>query len=188
MLANLLAAPTLMVWPSRVELAFPDENVAELIGIDGVDEAPLALVHLGPQVAGLPSSDTLTPLTARAEPVARNVLRFPLVVEAQAGSSLRADEVAYLARGRGRVVRPAPGRVEPPAHADRTDRVEDVILRRGSTRVFRPEMAPLELLSWGLAAATTASSDTPPDGNPARALRQRAWHPRSRPRRVCLHG
>ncbi len=164
-LANLLAAAAAHGVACRVELAFPDENVAELIGIDGVDEAPLALVHLGPQVAAWPSVDTLTPLTARAQPVARDVLRFPLVVEAQAGSSLRLDEVADWRTAAAGVVRPAPGRVEPPPHADRTDRIEDVILRRGSTRLFRPEMAPVELLSWGLAAATTASClDAAPTG------------------------
>jgi SagB-type dehydrogenase family enzyme len=164
-LANLLAGAGAHGVASRVEVAFADEKVAELIGIDGVDEAPLALVHLGPQVAGLPSTDLMTPLTATAQPVARHVLRFPLVVQAQAGSSLGQDEVADWRTAAARVSRPVPGRVGPPPNADRSDRVEDVILRRGSTRVFRPEMAPLELLSWGLAAATTSSPfDTAPEG------------------------
>jgi SagB-type dehydrogenase family enzyme len=164
-LANLLAAARAHGVASRVEVAFADENVAELVGIDGVDEVPLALVNLGAEVAGLPSIDTMTPLTAIAQPVARNVLRFPLVVQAQAGSSLRPDEVAAWRAAAAEVSRPAPGWVEPPPNADRTDRVEDVILRRGSTRVFRSEPGPLELLSWGLTAAASASPfDASPTG------------------------
>jgi SagB-type dehydrogenase family enzyme len=166
-LANLLAAAGAHGVPGRVEVAFCDKKVAELIGIDGVDEAPLALVHLGPQTAGWPSTDMMTPLTATAQPVAANVLRFPLVVQAQSGSALHEDEVAAWRTAAAGVSRPAPGRVEPPPNADSTDRVEDVILRRGSTRVFRPQPAPAELLSWGLAAATTAS---PFDAAPAGTL------------------
>ncbi len=162
-LANLLAAAAAHGQACRVEVAFADEKVAELIGIDGVDEAPLVLVHLGP-VASLPSIDTMTPLTATAQPVAREVLRFPLVVQAQNGSSLRDDEVATWRTLAAEMSRPVPGQVDPPPNADRGDRVEDVILRRGSTRVFRRQTAPLELLSWGLAAATTAS---PFDAAPA---------------------
>ena len=104
---------------------------------------------------------------ARAEPVARNVLRFPLVVEAQTGSSLREDEVGPWQAVASEVARPAPQRVEPPAHPDPADRVEDVILRRGSTRVFRLEAAPLALLAWGLAAAARAA---PSDSSPAGTL------------------
>ncbi len=164
-LANLLAAAAAHGVASRVELAFPDENVAELIGIDGVDEVPLALVHLGPQPAGLPAPELMTPMATTAQPIARNVLRFPLVVEAQAGSSLRPDEVADWRTAAAAVARAAPGRVEPPPNVDRADRVEDVILRRGSTRVFRVQTAPVELMSWGLAAATTSSSfDAAPAG------------------------
>jgi SagB-type dehydrogenase family enzyme len=164
-LANLLAAAAAHGLASRVEVAFADENVAELIGIDGVDEVPLAVVHMGLQAAGLPSSDLMTPLATTAQPIARNVLRFPLVTEAQAGSSLRPDEVADWRRAAAAVAQATPGRVEPPADAGPTDRIEDVNLRRGSTRVFRPQPAPVELLSWGLAAATRATSfDAAPAG------------------------
>ena len=164
-LANLLAAAAAHGVAARVEVAFSDERVATLVGVDGVDETPLVLVHLGPQVAGWPATETFTPLAGSAQPVARQVLRFPLVVEAQAGSALRDDEVAAWRSASARISRPTVGQVEPPANADRTVRVEDVILRRGSTRVFRVQPAPRELLSWGLAAATiTAPFDFAPAG------------------------
>jgi SagB-type dehydrogenase family enzyme len=173
-LANLLAAADAHGLQSRVDVAFADETVAQLIGIDGVDEAPLALVHLGPAASSLPSTQTLTPLTAIAEPLARDVLRFPLVTEAQAGSSLGEGDVKSWRAAAAEMSRPAPRQTDPPSEAaradgadrtDRTDRVEDIILRRGSTRVFRVQRAPLELLSWGLAAATSAAPlDTSPGG------------------------
>jgi hypothetical protein len=59
----------------------------------------------------------------------------------------------------------APQVVEAPARVDQGDRIEDVILRRGSTRLFRRHPAPSEFLAWGLAAATrSASFDTAPRG------------------------
>ncbi len=166
-IANLLAAADAHGVPSHATVAFPDERVASLAGIDGIDEVPLALVHLGPGKSSLPSPDATTPIHARAEPVARNVLRFPLVTEAQSGSSLREDDVDSWQAAASEVARPAPHRVEPPAPRDRADRVEDVILRRGSTRVFRLETAPLALLAWGMAAAARAA---PFDSSPAGTL------------------
>jgi SagB-type dehydrogenase family enzyme len=167
LLANLLAAADAHGVTSQVVIAFPDDTVAELIGIDGVDEVPLALVCLGSGVPRLPAAGALSPIKVQAEPVARKVLRFPLVVQAQAGSSLREDEVAPWCATAAEISRPAPGRIEPPPNGDRSDRVEDVILRRGSTRVFNPRTASLELLAWGLAAAARAA---PFDATPAGTL------------------
>jgi SagB-type dehydrogenase family enzyme len=156
-LANLLAAADAYGVPNQVVMAFADERVAELVGIDGVDEVPLVLVQLGSEELNLPSSEALTAIGVDAEPVARNVLRFPLVVEAQAGSSLTDEEVAPWRAAAAESCQPAPGSVEAPSTVDGTDRVEDVILRRGSTRLFRVQPAPVELLGWGLAAATRAA-------------------------------
>ena len=47
------------------------------------------------------------------------------------------------------------------------DRVENVVLRRGSTRLFRRQRAPSPLLEWGLAAAGRA---VPLDAAPAGTL------------------
>jgi hypothetical protein len=130
-----------------------------------MDEVPLALVHLGSMVSGLPRPEALTPLTVEAEPVARQILRFPLVVQAQSGSSLLEGEVGPWREAAAGMSQPAPQTLEPPSNADRADRVEDVIMRRGSTRVFRPHTAPGGLLAWGLAAATRAAPfDTSPAG------------------------
>lgn len=136
------------------------------MGVDGVDEVPLALVRLGTGEPCLPDADSLGAVTIGAEPVARRVLRFPMVVEAHAASSLD-DWAAVRAwrRGAAGVAWPAPTTVGPPAHTHPGDRVEDVVGRRGSTRVFRRQAAPARLLEWGLAAAARAvPSDASPEG------------------------
>lgn len=91
LLANLLAAADAHGVPAQVLAGFPDAAVAALVGIDGVDEVPLALVRFGRGELRLPSPDALEPVAARADPVARRVLRFPLVVEAHAETALDPD-------------------------------------------------------------------------------------------------
>src|SRR5215207_7170372 len=94
MLANLLAAADAHGVPTHVLTGFPDAAVAALVGIDGVDEVPLAVVRLGHGELRLPAPDALESVAVRADPVARRVLRFPLVVDAHAESALDGDAVA----------------------------------------------------------------------------------------------
>jgi SagB-type dehydrogenase family enzyme len=164
MLANLLAAADAHGVPAEVVTGFPDAAVADLLGIDGVDEVPLALVRLAPGELRLPPPNTLEPVATPAEPVAGRVLRFPLVVEAQASTTLDVDAVAEWRAAAKVVSRPAPTTVEPPADAAASGGVEQVILRRGSARLFRRQTAAAPLLEWGMAAASRA---VPVDATPA---------------------
>jgi hypothetical protein len=165
LLANLLAAADAHGVPAQIVAGFPDTAVATLVGIDGVDEVPLALVRLGGGELRLPEPDALEPVVASADPVARRVLRFPLVVDAQMETALDVDAVAGWQQAALAVSKPAPSMVEPPRDTDRDDRVESVILRRGSTRLFHRQRAPSPLLEWGLAAAGRAVSlDAAPAG------------------------
>ena len=167
LVAHLLAVADAHGVPASVITAFSDASVAALVGIDGVDEVPLALVTVGAGEVGLPPPDALEPITVSAEPVARRVLRFPLVVDAQTNTALDNDALEGWRRAAQAVSRPAPVVVEPPSQADPNDRVERVILRRGSTRLFRRETAPSALLEWGLAAAARVA---PLDAAPAGTL------------------
>ena len=94
LLANLLAAADAHGVPAQIIAGFPDAAVAALVGIDGVDEVPLVLVRLGSGELRLPAPDALEPVAARADPVARRVLRFPLVVDAHTDTALDGDAVA----------------------------------------------------------------------------------------------
>ena len=140
MLANLLAAADAHGVPAEVVTGFPDAAVAALVGIDGIDEVPLALVRLGQGELRLPPPDALEPVAAPAEPLAGRVLRFPLVVEAQASTALDVDAVG----GWREAAKAVSGRHRPPSnhHATRppSKGVEQVILSRGSTRLFRRQM------------------------------------------------
>ncbi len=167
MVANLLAAADAHGVPAQVLMGFPDAAVADLVGIDGIDEVPLALVRLGQGELRLPSPEALEPVAVRADPLAGRVLRFPLVVEAQANTALDVDAVAGWREAATVVSRPAPTTVKPPPDAATTEGVEQVILRRGSTRLFRRRTAAAHLLEWGLAAATRA---VPVDAAPAGTL------------------
>ncbi len=167
LLANLLAAADAHGVPAQILVGFSDAAVAALVGIDGVDEVPLALVRFGTGELRLPPPEALEPVTARAEPVARRVLRFPLVVDAHTETALDLDAVARWQQAALSVSQPAPAVVEAPPDPYSDDRVEHVILRRGSTRLFRRQRAPSALLEWGLPAACRA---VPLDAAPAGTL------------------
>jgi hypothetical protein len=141
--------------------------VIEMIGIDGVDEVPLAVVHLGEGHRRVLGGDALGPVAGQADPIARRVLRFPLVDDAQAASAFDDQQAevwkATLINGS----RQAPAEVELPSAPGAAEPIEDVILRRGSARVFRRRSVPGVLLAWPLAAAARA---VPLDGVPARTL------------------
>jgi len=166
MVANLLAAAAAHGVATRVVTAFADDAVTELVGIDGVEEMPLVLVELGTPAVAVPPAGSLDALAARTLPVAPRVLRFPLVDEAQAAGALDHAGVAGWRRAATAVSRPAPEEVDRPARAVGAlgvQAVEDVILRRGSTRVFGTERAPSDLLEWTVpAAARSAAFDAAP--------------------------
>ena len=153
LLANLLAVADAHGVPVEVRTGFVDAAVAELVGVDGIDEVPLAVVRLGDGEIRLPPPRTLPPVAAPAAPVASRVLRFPLVAEAHAATTLDPSDVDRWRAEARSLASPTAAAVDPPLGADPDDRIERVIRRRGSTRVFRPEQAPLALLDWALPAA-----------------------------------
>jgi SagB-type dehydrogenase family enzyme len=164
MLANMLAVADAHGIANRTVLGFDDEVVMTLLGIDGVNEMPLAMVLLGSIEASQPlPPPALAPMSPDVAPVAPRPIRLPLLEEAQTGSSLSADEVAKW-RGRGsEVTRSAPARVGPPEGG--ADPIEKVILQRGSTRRMHRRPVHRSRLEWPMAAATrSAGLDVGPDG------------------------
>ena len=159
MLANLVAAADAHGLPAGINVGFDDQAVGHLIGVDGVDEVPLAVVAVGPESADgevSPISDQdLAKLSLDVAPVARLPIRLPLVVEAQAGSHLAADEVTDWRDAAHAVGSEVPTQVDPPGSAP-TESIEAVILRRGSTRVMRHDSVVPDAMHWPMAAATRA--------------------------------
>jgi SagB-type dehydrogenase family enzyme len=151
MLANLLAVAAEVGLDARVWTGFVDDDVARLVGVDGVTELPLALVSIGdgevPAVRG-----ELAPIDAEVEPISPRPITFPLIVEAQQAGAL--DDAGAVDAWRSHAIdgNPARAHVDPPPEATSTS-IEEVILRRGSTRLMRPDTAPAALLGWGMAEA-----------------------------------
>jgi nitroreductase family protein len=126
--AGTMAANLLAVAPdARVELDFDDDALSRLLGLDGTTEFPLAVVLLG-RAALPPVPNDLPPLTVDVAPISPRPIDFPLVTEVQRATAERlADLPAYRAE------RSANLGDEP---------IESLILRRGSTRMFRRETVP----------------------------------------------
>ena len=159
MLANLLAAADGHGLDVRILSGFADETVSRLVGKDGVQEVPLAVVTLGYESAdvevGPISNRDPEPLSLDVAPVAPRPIRLPLLVDAQAESTLTADQVMEWQEAAIAVSSVMPAHIDPPSTAPK-EPIEAVILRRGSTRVMRHEPVAHNALVWPLAAATRA--------------------------------
>jgi hypothetical protein len=102
-----------------VHLDFDDEGLCRLLGLDGTSEFPLAVVgSLPPVPSDLPA------LNLKVAPISSRPIEFPLVTAVQRATS------------------PLFGRLPVYSNEKRPENVEDVILRRGSTRLFRQEEVP----------------------------------------------
>ncbi|HET6550834.1 MAG TPA: hypothetical protein VFG79_20390 [Solirubrobacter sp.] len=137
MLAQLLAVADDSGLQPRLFTRFPDAEVTRLAGADGTHEFAIAAVALG---AGEPA---LRPTgEAAAGAVDRAPVEFPLMTHAQ-----RAGDTAALG-----APWPAPPRLDagPPPSAG----LEEVILRRGSTRLMdATRTLPRATLTFSLAAS-----------------------------------
>lgn len=163
MLANFLAVADAHGQDHRTLLGFDDEKVGDLLGIDGVSEMPLAIVTLGGQHQTPPRIHP-DPLTLDVGPLAPNPIRLPMLQQAQAGSTLASDDVGSWRQAGPGVAREARAEVASPDGYD--DAIEDVILRRGSTRHMVRGQVPFGHLEWPMAASTrTVGTDLTPEGS-----------------------
>lgn len=131
---------------ARVELGFVDHEVAALVGADGVHEVPLAVVPLGGE-SSLPPPEPVP-----SGHLADAPLEFPLITATQRASALQTqDDVESWRRAAVAFpATPATPSAPPLRHSP-----EDVVRRRGSTRVFDPRrLGRRELLTDAMAGAT----------------------------------
>ncbi|ESP89675.1 SagB family peptide dehydrogenase [Candidatus Halobonum tyrrellensis] len=99
-LANLLAVARSAGLPAEVVLGFADHPVADLLGVDPREEAPLELVPVG---GGAPASDPRPVADADFEtvPVSPDPIDYPLIADAWAASALADGDAAAAWRERG---------------------------------------------------------------------------------------
>jgi hypothetical protein len=137
MLAQLLAAADSAGLTASLYTRFPDRAVTELVGADGVNEWPVAVVSLGEGPPALQATGPAATGEVDAAPV-----EFPLATEAQ-----RAGEVETLGEPW-----PRGEPVEVPEQG--TGPVEQVVLSRSSQRRLDPTRSlPASVFRSSLAAA-----------------------------------
>ena len=165
LLANLLAAGTALGLPARVVCGFADAKVNRLLDVDPEREVAFSLAALG-HVAALPpqsSAETLpliAPLGLETVPLSQREVDYPLMREMHAASSLHSAEEVEMWRGHTPMTNfPPPAgpvvQLQPLSDAEMPrDPIEQVILRRGSSRRFARTAISLAQLSTLLDRAT----------------------------------
>src|SRR6266852_5725240 len=161
LLANLLAVATALGLPAKVVGGFVDANVNRLLDVDSEREVAFSLVALGYVPALPPQSPAGTyPLNLETVPLSRREVDYPLMREMHAASSLHSPEEGEAWRGHTPLTKlpPPAGPVVPlPPQSDAEiarDTIEQVILRRGSSRKFAHMPISLAELSTMLERAT----------------------------------
>lgn len=171
-LANLLAAAATRGIAARVVVGFVDGEVSRLLGLDMEREGALALVPLGSAPALLPdASPGIEPIALETVPLSKQEIDYPAIRNMHQASFLEsAEEVvawrdvvdrrpvlsvaeAMKAEGKRSEGRLFP--LRPPGdHEIAHNTIEEVIVRRGSTRRFSRESITFEQLSTMLYRAT----------------------------------
>lgn len=166
--ANLLAAAGSAGLARRVLLGFWDRGVDRLVGV-GPGAAPflersLAVIGLGEPGQRAPDGD-VGELAVEVEPLSRSGRLPEGLVEVHEAGDLAVDEVAAWRRDLQGVAREAGPRPDPPAAADEPG-LDEVVLRRGSTRRFDPTaVAPRAAVDWAMAVAgRSTNGDLAPEG------------------------
>jgi len=166
MLANLLAAAGARRIPARVVIGFVDRAVNALLGLDEQREAPLSIVALGQGGAQGPSSSVVEPLKLETMPLSKSQVDYPKMREMHEASALESE--AEVIAWREGAEKPKGKRMEDERKTENRrfplqalgndeipkDSIEDVIMRRGSTRQFAREPITYVELSTMLDRAT----------------------------------
>jgi SagB-type dehydrogenase family enzyme len=153
-LANLLSTGSGYRLPIKVISSFVDEPVNRLLNLDDGKEVALQLVTVGmdPEQTIGPVPE-VKPMELEVEPYSRREEEYPAMAEAHAASSLATPEQVRELWGKP----PSPATPEPqgrlfplscpPAEELPQDSIEEVILRRGSSRRFRRSPISYQQLS-----------------------------------------
>ena len=152
LLANMLAVSAASGLPAEVVLGFVDGEVNRLLALDTRREVSLCLVPIGSTPAlSLPAVKETPPLGLEMVPLSQREVEYPAMLEMHEASSLASEDEVARWRDSGRslvfsssssapageevALAPLPKKEQP------TDTIEQVILRRGSTRTFDPAVS-----------------------------------------------
>ncbi|MFN2556480.1 MAG: SagB family peptide dehydrogenase [Nitriliruptorales bacterium] len=159
-LANLLSAAAPAGLAARVLAGFVDAEIAHLLGVDSprqpFREFPLAIAPLGPAAPRPPPGVEPPGLELDVVPLSPQHVDEPELLAVHAAGTLESEAaVASWRQSLAQVSSPsASPEVKPPPAASRT--LDEVVLRRGSTRRFARTSVPQVSLEWGMAVASSA--------------------------------
>ena len=161
LLANLLAVATALGLPAKVVCGFVDNKVNALLDVDSQREVAFSAVALGHGSAiPLQSPVEFSSLGLETVPLSRHEVDYPVMREMHAASSLHSNEEVPAWRVHTPPSRfPAPTgpvfQLRPSSDDEMSrDALEQVILRRGSSRKFARTPITLPQLSTILDRAT----------------------------------
>ncbi len=143
LLANMLAVSTASGLPAEIVLGFVDAEVNRLLDLDTRREVSLCLVPIG-RVAksSFPDPSPVPTLRLETIPLSQREIEYPAMLDMHDASSLASEEELRLWQGNDPILphsvpngaaiplQPLPQEDQP------KDTIEQVILRRGSTRRF----------------------------------------------------
>jgi SagB-type dehydrogenase family enzyme len=160
--ANALAMAAAHELPAELVMGFVEADVNRLLGIDGQQELALSLLALGnseDELPDCPSIEDVPEINFEVIPISVAPVDYPSIREMQAASALMsADEVREWRSAKiVSTIRAVEGEEFPltlRADSNRSDAIEDVIQRRGSTRRFARKPMPFADVSTIIDRAT----------------------------------
>jgi SagB-type dehydrogenase family enzyme len=162
LLANMLAVAAASGLPAEIVLGFVDAEVSRLLDLDTQREVSLCLVPIGrTSERSLPEPKEAPVLHLETVPLSQREVEYPAMLEMHDASSLESVEEVTQWRGKPPTL-PSSGLAGEkvqlqrlPEEEQENDTIEQVILRRGSTRTFdRTASITLAQLSTILDCAT----------------------------------
>ncbi len=143
LLANMLAVSAASGLPAEIVLGFVDDEVNRLLGLDTPREVSLCLVPIGRKSeSSLPALREASAVGLETIPLSEREVGYPAMLEMHDESSLESEEEVSQWRGKQPVFptsAPAGEAVRLqrlPDEEQPKDTIEQVILRRGSSRTF----------------------------------------------------
>ncbi|HJT10767.1 MAG TPA: SagB/ThcOx family dehydrogenase [Candidatus Nitrosotalea sp.] len=151
-LSNSLAITSAHNLPSKLILGFVDSEINQLLGLDGKNEAALALLSLGHVEQDYPSPPPLDKITDKTE----HSLEFSAITNMHHSSSLtERDEVStWRKKIDNKMLQPSKNAIKLADSVITDDSLEQTIIRRGSTRKFSHDSISREQLSTILQSST----------------------------------
>jgi SagB-type dehydrogenase family enzyme len=162
LLANMLAVSAASGLPARIVLGFVDAEVNRLLDLDARRDVSLCLVPIGHRSKSpLPTPTEVPVLDLETIPLSRREVEYPAMLEMHDASSLESEDEVAQWRGKQSVLASSAAAGEGvqlqrlPEEERPKDTIEQVILRRGSSRAFdKTASIPLAQLSTILDCAT----------------------------------